>query len=440
MRQTMQKRLKMKTKPLYDLCMRIAARNAGAASLLWPKGSSSKTARFLRGQQLALKPLTELPPKQNGRPRIWIHSSSLGEFAIARPVIEALRNKGNAEIIITFFSPSGYEVIHPKHDQYPHVYYLPFDSCPNARHFLDCVRPDAAVIMVSEFWHNYLGELRKREIPTFLVSALIRPESVFFKWYGGDYREDLKSFARIFTLDRRSTQLLEKLGYESAVTTGDPLFDNAYANSRRDYSNPIIEKFKGDNFLFVAGSLNDHNDLELVAAVANSHPEIKVLIIPHDVSSQRTEKIVRAINGKTKRFSNCSPSTDFSDTQCLIIDYVGELPLIYRYGSCAYVGGGFTPYLHSVIEAVVYGLPVAFGPRIHRKVTPRQLIEAGIGTMVQTPEELNNWVSGLLSDDSMSERIRNAAKVYIELNVGATENIASFILDAVKESSKRSGK
>lgn len=429
----MLKRLKMKTKPLYDLAMRIAARWAGAAASLWPADSLSKTYRFLRGQRNTLEEAKKEIEADPGKKRIWIHSASLGEFAIARPIIDKLRKKGYIEIIVTFFSPSGYEVISKQPEKYPNVYYLPLDSQRNARRFIDCIRPDAAVIMVSEFWHNYLAELAKRHIPTFLVSALIRPGSVFFRWYGGDYRDDLKVFKRIFTLDKRSTELIKKLGVNTATTNGDPLFDNAYANAKREYSNTIIERFKDGKFMFVAGSLNDHNDLELVATVANRHPDLKFLIIPHDVGSRRIESIVRALKGKTKRYSNCSNTTDFSGIQNLVIDYVGELALIYRYGSCAYIGGGFTPYLHSVIEAVVYGLPVSFGPKIHRKVTPRQLIEAGIGEMVSTPDELDQWLSGLIQNREKAAAICKSAEDYINLNVGATETVVNAILEEVNK-------
>lgn len=427
--------MSINTRPIYDLTMTIAARCAGAASRLWTRNTGSKTARFLRAQRDPIGPASRACASDGGGRRVWIHCASLGEFAIARPIIASLRKDPTVNVVITFFSPSGYEVVSRKKDLYPEVYYLPLDSPGNVRKFIDCIRPDAAVFMVSEFWHNYLSELKRREIPVFLVSALIRRGSVFFKWYGTDYRADLRCYRRIFPLDESSRELLAGLGVMTAECAGDPLYDNALAIAEKPYSNPIIEKFRGNSFLLIAGSLNDEHDLELVAAVANKHPEQKFLIVPHDVGSNHIERIVRAIKKRTIRYSNCSESTDFSAIQCLVIDYVGELASIYRYGDCAYIGGGFTPYLHSLVEAAVYGLPVAFGPRIERKISPAQLMEAGVGTMVSTPEELISWYDSLLANAALCDSIKEKARKFVDRNSGATEKIAGSILASLPHNS-----
>ena len=411
---------------LYTLAMILFDGAVALAGCVVPASCRSKTAAFVQGRRRLLATVARQWHRTEGRRVIWVHAASLGEFAIARPLIEALGRETACDFVITFFSPSGYEPVKASR-RYANVFYLPLDTPRNARAWLDLVQPDAALFMVSEYWHNYLGELRRRAIPTFLVSALIRDDAPFFRRFGVNYRRDLTAYTRIFTLDEHSVANLRRLGCERAEQTGDPLFDNAWAIARQPFADAVVERFKGDDPLFVAGSLGTDADLELVAALAAAHTETKMLIVPHEIDEASLRTIEARLGSRTVRWSACTAESDFAGVQCLIVDAMGRLASLYRYGRWAYVGGGFTPYLHSVIEAVVYGLPVAFGPEIRRKVTPAQLMERGIGTKVATVEEFAAWFEALHRDEARLTAVRDAAAAYIAENVGATRTIVGTI-------------
>lgn len=414
----------------YDIAMMIATKLTNSIGFLLRENSHNKFVRFLSGRvriwEKIRKDLILNPDKLT----VWLHAASLGEFAIARPIISELRDKMN--IVVTFFSPSGYDVIKADGRNYCNVFYLPWDTKKNAERFIDEIRPDVAVFMVSEFWHNYLGELNKRNIPTFLVSALIRRKSVFFKWYGGAYRKDLKAFTHIFSLDELSTDNLRELSVNNVSTSGDPLFDNAYAIAGITYTNTIVERFKKGENLFIAGSVSDANDLKLISSLANEFPDTRFIIVPHTISKESLNEIVYHLKGKALLYSECDATTDFSDAQTLIIDFIGALAYLYRYGTWAYIGGGFTPFLHSVIEPIVYGLPISFGPKIHRKITPTQLIELGIGRKVSNYNQLKAWFVEIKDDSKRQGQIRETARRYVRDNIGATHKIAEMIENAIE--------
>ena len=415
---------------LYSLAMIVLSGAVALAGRFVSRPARSKVGAFIAGRHRLLEAIARDFRRTEGRKVVWVHAASLGEFAIARPLIEALGREAACDFVITFFSPSGYEPVKAG-GRYGQLFYLPIDTPRNARAFLEIVRPDAALFMVSEYWHNYLRELRRRAIPTFLVSALIRDDAPFFRRFGVNYRRDLAAYTRIFTLDEHSVANLGRLGCARAVQTGDPLFDNAYGIARRPFADAVVERFRGDDRLFVAGSIGTDADLTLVASLAAARPDTKFLIVPHEVDEASLHTIEARLGGRTMRWSACTPTTDFAGVQGLIVDFVGALASLYRYGTWAYVGGGFTPYLHSVIEAVVYGLPVAFGPEIRRKVTPAQLMERGIGTKVASVEEFAAWFDAL-QDDARLGAIRRAAANYMAENIGATETIVRTIAASLR--------
>lgn len=307
------------------------------------------------------------------------------------------------------------------------MFYLPWDTPRNARDFIDAVRPEAALFMVSEYWHNYLNELHSRGIPTYLISALIRKDSAFFKWYGGDYRRDLECYKHIFTADMMSLENLHRLGNNRAALCGDPLFDNAASIAASRWNHPVLDSFCGGKSVFIAGSVSDRRDLAMTTHLADDNPDTRFIFVPHDISDRNLRSLSENLANGSLRLSECTPETDFGGVQSLVVDHVGDLPRIYRYGTWAYVGGGFTPYLHSVIEPTVYGLPVSFGPRIERKSTPLRMIELGIGTKVENYEELRDWFAGFRDNMPELERVRTAASRYVQENVGATAEIVSRI-------------
>lgn len=389
---------------------------------------AGKLRKFALGQRNLLQSIQEEIGNCQTGERVWIHISSLGEYAVAYPIIKRWRSE-HTIVVLTCFSPSAYEILKERKDGANYTFYLPWDTANQAKQFLDIVRPSKAIFVISEYWINYLKELGRRKIPTFFVSSLIPQDSYLLKWYGKPIRNAIPNNTGFMVLDEGSKANLNSLGFDNVTILGDPLFDNALSVAESPYRNEIIERFCSTAVreVLVAGSISDNKDLEIVSQFANSHRDVKCIFVPHEISQENLHRIKIHIDGCAVLYSECTKNTDFSKQQVLIIDFVGALSRIYRYGSWAYVGGGFTPYLHSVIEPVVYGLPVAFGPRIFRKVTPSQMIDLGIGYMVKTPKEFNMWMDQLISDENEMKRIKQTALEYAESNAGASERVFQFI-------------
>ncbi len=394
--------------------------------------SRRKFSRFVKGQRGLMEQIREaMASADRSVPTIWFHAASLGEYGIARPLIGELKKRGRCNVVMTFFSPSGYEALRDRHPDIDWLFYLPLDTRRHAREFVETVRPDRAVFMVSEYWPNYLQQLKFHGVPTFLVSAIIRDNSQFFKWYGKTYRNALSTFRHIFVLNNQSRFNLSMLGYNEVTVSGDALFDNASLVARTPWSDAVIGRFARDRKVFIAGSVNDYHDREMVAELIRRNPDVKFIVVPHDVSESEIARVRETVGGTSVLYSQCDDKTDFDGVQTLIVDYMGKLAYLYRYGTWAYVGGGFTPLLHSVIEATVYGLPVSFGPRIERKVTPQQLAECGIGQVVGNADELCEWFESLKNDDQRLEEIRRTAARYVAENRGATDAIITTITEGL---------
>lgn len=412
---------------VYNFCWQIVF--AGLEFLckchLIEKGS--KLQRFISSQKNIFQRIENLLNNQCPKPVIWIHASSLGEFGVARPIIKHIKENGNYSIFLTFFSPTGVEALENRHSDVDAVEYLPIDTRQNAKRFMDTINPEKAVFIISEFWPNYLGELKSRNIETYLISGLIKAQSPIFKWYGGIIRRSLSAFTRFMVLDEDSKQNLSTIGLNNVTVVGDPLFDNAMVVATSPYANKIVEAFASQGDLFIAGSISDQKDLSLVSRLANAHRDTRFLVVPHEISEEHLNNIVYHFDGKAVCYHECDENTNFSDTQILIIDFIGALAYLYRYAKWAYVGGGFTPYLHSVIEATVYGVPVAFGPKTERKITPQQLMKLGIGCKVTTYKDLSRWFDGLKANRSELDAIKEKADTYIKKNLGATNEIMSTI-------------
>ena len=394
----------------------------------------SKLEKFAAGQQGLLEHIAQQEAQApKDKPVIWVHAASLGEYGAARPVLNQLHQEGRWRIVLTFFSSTGYEALEHHHPNVDSVYYLPLDTSHGAASFLDSVQPQRVVFIISEYWLNYLSELRRRRIPTFLISANITPKAIFFRWYGGLYRQALQTYTRILVLHESSRQLLEKIGCKNVIVTGDPLFDNVATVARTPYHHPVIERFAQQGPLFIAGSVSDKKDLYLVSTLANRHPEVRFLIVPHEISEESLMRIQSKLKGNSVLCTQCTEKTDFTDTQALIVDFIGALAYIYRYAQWAYVGGGFTPYLHSVIEGSVYGLPVAFGPRIERQSTAQQLLANDIGSVVRSARDLDQWFTDLQDNDEKLSRIRQQSQQFMRHHEGATSQIVNAITQSVNE-------
>ncbi len=409
----------------------IAVNTVNAALKIYahclPSHVNRKFPEFVKGRiALVRRIAAEMRADTSGRRVIWFHASSLGEYAIARPLISRIKADGDATVVMTFFSPSGYRALRDNHPGIDHLFYLPLDTRDNVRGFLEAVNPTVAVFLVSEYWPNMLEELKFRNVPTYLVSAIIRNDSAFFRWYGKIFRKALSCYTRFFVLDRNSLFNLKMLGYDNVTLSGDPLFDNASLVADTPWSSPVLDSFcSGDARVLIAGSVSDSKDLRLVSAAVNSHPDLKAIIVPHDISSKAISAVRRSLECECSLLSELEAGGGNPDVRVIIVDSVGKLAYMYRYATMAYVGGGFTPLLHSVIEATVYGVPVSFGPRIERKVTPQQLMELGIGSMVQSAADLSLWIDSLTPEKL--DEIRVTARKYVEHNLGATADIVKTI-------------
>ena len=411
---------------IFDKTVKVL--NKSAFRSLFPK--SSKFSLFIEGQKKVFPIIEKSIQAKN---TLWVHAASLGELAVVRPIIKEIRNNCSQHIVLTFFSPTGYNaatgINGPKYTDVDEIFYLPIDTIDNVRRFLDYVSPQKAIFAVSELWPNYLFELRKRGISAFLVSAKITNNSSVMKWYGRLFRRAISNFSNIFCLDSKSKLYLDSIGVVNSRVTGDALFDNAIAISKQEYRNEIIELFcKGRN-VFIAGSIHEKMDLKLVSYVANNNPDKRFIFVPHEICEENLNSIRRVVNGRCLLYSEYEKAADLENVQVLVIDYIGDLSKIYRFGKLAYIGGGFTPYLHSVIEATVYGLPVAFGPRTERTTTPVQLVELGIGTVVRNGKELNCWYNNLIAKEMELKKMRETAICFAKNNSGATRSIVKMIME-----------
>lgn len=355
---------------------------------------------------------------------IWIHSSSLGEFEQGRPIIEKIKaTNPRAKILLTFFSPSGYTV----RKDYPLadvVSYLPFDLPKNVKRFLDMVKPQMAIFIKYEFWGNYLNELHKREIPTYIVSAIFRKDQIFFKPYGGMFRKMLKNFKHLFVQDKTSEDLLRNIGVNSVTVVGDTRFDRVAEIASQVKDLPLFENFSKGKYVMVVGS-SWQADEDIYIDYFNTHPELKLIIAPHEIN----ESHMQYITSKIKRpifFYTQSEGKNFADYDCLVVDCFGLLSSIYRYGDIAYIGGGFGAGIHNVPEAAVYGIPVIFGPNFKKFKEAHDLIEKEASFTISSSEEFDA-IMQKLSNKDFREKAGKKAGEYINRNTGATNRILKKI-------------
>lgn len=426
----------------YDIAMRVASAAARAAAVL-PIGS--KFGDWLRGQRYVSNYLKAAVSSDvcgcglqhfNGRGKcVWMHAASLGEYAVLRPIMDQLwQLSPSLRVVLTFFSPTGFLHFRGREDdERLRVLPMPLDSRSNCERFLDKVNPSVALFAVSEYWPNYLKALSRRNIPTFLVSAKVSSESAFFGRAGRLYRSVLPCYRHIYTIDGESCRMLRNLGCHSLSVGGNPLFDNALKKRATFFSDDVVESFAGGEKLFVGGSIHDSNDMLLMEALISAHPERKYLLVPHEVDSSTLKEIKDRLGRRAVFYSDVKESKTFGESNVLVIDFVGKLALLYRYGDMAYIGGGFTRYLHSLVEAVVYGLPVAFGPETGRKITPGQLEAAGIGSKVRSADELVAWYE---RTKGRVEEISPLAREYVKVNSGADKIVADAVYQSMQSNEK----
>jgi len=376
-----------------------------------------KKARLLhKGQQEALTLLKEKVDPNAGY--VWFHAASLGEFEQGRPVIERLKAENpETKILITFFSPSGYE-IRKNYNGADIVSYLPLDTYFAARNFVKLVKPSKAVFVKYEFWPNYLLALQQADVPVYSISAIFRESQVFFKVYGGWYRSLLRVFSHIFVQDNASLDLLKKYDITNASVCGDTRFDRVYDLYSQAKQLPLIEEFaKGGQPIIVAGSTWP-KDEELLVQYLKLHPDLKLILVPHEVHQSHILEISKLLDGKFVRYSEAN-SENLAQANCLVVDVIGILSSIYRYANVAYIGGGFGVGIHNTLEAAVWHVPVVFGPNYQRFREARELISVGGAFAISNYTLLETQLNRLLKD----EQAGKMAGEYVKNNTGATQLI-----------------
>lgn len=405
--------------PLYNLSISLYRAGARIAAL-----RSDKVRKMLRGQDDTWRILHE--NVTSGASYVWVHAASLGEFEQGRPLIERIkREHPDKRVLLTFFSPSGYEV-RKDYKGADIVAYLPFDTARNARRFLDAINVEAALFIKYEFWGNYIHELRRRGVPTYLISAIFRPEQTFFRPWGGMFRDILACYTHLFVQDEPSRQLLNGIGIENVTVAGDTRFDRVTDIMATAHDIPALNAFTADTPTVIASGSTWPPDESILIPYLNAHPAIKAIIAPHEVKEGRMREIEAAATGRCVRLSQASLE-DAAQAQVLIIDGYGLLSSAYRYGCIAYVGGGFGVGIHNINEAAVYGMPVIFGPRYSKFKEAVDLIALGGAFSVSDSGGLNKVLDRLTADSDALAASSRIAGGYIRDNLGATDTVYEAI-------------
>ncbi|MCD0467945.1 3-deoxy-D-manno-octulosonic acid transferase [Flavobacterium sp. ENC] len=405
---------------LYNLVVYLAAFFLKIVALFSPK-----IKLFINGRKNVFTILEEkIKPEDK---TIWFHAASLGEYEQGLPVIEKIKEKHPShKIIVTFFSPSGYEV--RKNNTVADVtLYLPLDTKSNAKRFLKLAHPELAFFIKYEFWLNYLKELKKNETPTYLISGIFRDNQMFFKWYGGFYRKALKTFTYFFVQNESSKQKIEAIGFHNVIVSGDTRFDRVNAILERDNTLDFIENFKNNQTTIVIGSSWPKDEV-LLAEYINQAPEnIKFIIAPHNIKTDQIASLKSQITKSSILFSE-KEKIDLSDYNVFIIDTVGLLTKIYSYGTIAYVGGGFgNPGIHNILEPATFGIPIVIGPNYSNFAEAVQLAELGGCTVINNKEELKLHLDRLISDPIFFKEKSQICKSFIQDNKGATNTIMKTV-------------
>ena len=436
----------MASKILYNLFLLLYSCGIRVASLWNPKAK-----KWLIGRRNIFATINEQLSTANGQ-TIWMHCASLGEFEQGRPLLEELKIKNEKlKIVLTFFSPSGYEVM-KDYKGADYVFYLPMDSQVNAKKFLDAVKPSLVLWVKYEYWFYYLTEIKQRNIPTILVSGIFRQNQPFFKWYGEIWRKMLETFTHFFVQNAGSKSLLNRLGFKDNVAiNGDTRFDRVLEIANNFIAVSGMDEFCGDSLVIVAGSTWEEDEIELLHFV-KVHPEIKFIIAPHEIDETNLKDVkdefpnsifysdlakeISARESVTETNGSQLPENEQQTTingqpttpNVLIIDNIGMLSRLYKYATVTYVGGGFgADGVHNVLEAAVYAKPVVFGPVYEKFDEAVGLVNAGAGISVDGPVSLELALNVLLNNEAERKRRGEAAKHFVYENAGASKKIIQFI-------------
>jgi len=355
--------------------------------------------------------------RKEGEKWVWVHAASLGEFEQGRPLIERIKAKEpDTKVLLSFFSPSGYEV-RKNYSLADLVVYLPLDTPANTRHFVEALSPERVYIVKYEFWLNYLRCLRERKTETYIVSAIFRKGQIFFKWYGGIFRKGLTTFRTLYVQNEESKELLSGIGFSNVVVAGDTRFDRVSDIAKAAKHLPIVEAFANKQKTLVVGS-SWSPDEDLLCRWINEHTDYKMIIAPHHVEDSRIKEIEARLVRKSVRYTDCKSEKDVEGADVLIINTIGLLSSIYQYGSVAYIGGGFGVGIHNTLEAAVWGMPVMFGPNYGKFKEARELIACQGGFSISTYDEMESTFRKVFSGGFGIK-----AAEYVKSKVGASDLI-----------------
>jgi len=380
---------------------------------------NSKARLFQKGRKNIF--ITIEKRVNNTKKHIWFHFASLGEFEQGRPVLEQLKiNDPERKIIITFFSPSGYEVrkAYPLADA---IFYLPLDTRKNAEEFIRLINPEIAVFTKYEFWYHYFKALHDKQVPVFIISGIFRPGQVFFKWYGGFNRKILQFVNHFFVQNEQSVSLLKSTGLENVSLSGDTRFDRVAVHAQRPGQFPAIAAFCGDAPVFIAGSTWPQDE-QLLAGLIAKQPDWKFIIAPHEVHTGHIQQL-QALLPNIIKYTDLEKNGSLIQGNVLLIDNIGMLSAVYQYGKMSYIGGGFGAGIHNTLEAAAFGLPVIFGPRYEKFQEAKDLIGLGAAISIGTAEQLLLAFEKLQQDNNAGQ----IAAGYVKAKTGATEQIVLYL-------------
>ena len=407
---------------LYNLIVQIAAFLLKIVALFSPK-----MKLFVDGRKEVF-PVLEQKIKLTDK-TIWFHAASLGEYEQGLPVIEKIKEQfPSHKIILTFFYPSGYEV--RKNNTVADVtVYLPLDTQKNAQQFLQLVHPDLVFFIKYEYWPNYLAELKKRNTKTYLISGILRKNQLFFKWYGGFYRDALDAFTYFFVQNETSKKLLLQVGKTNVSVSGDTRFDRVAAILEKDNSLGFISQFKDNTLTIVVGSSWPKDENLLVDFINSNTLNIKFIIAPHNIKEEQIQALKNSITKKTVLFSE-KEGKNLADCDVFIIDTIGILTKIYSYADIAYVGGGFgNSGVHNLLEPATFGVPILIGPNYSHFAEATALVNMEACISINNSKELDEAFKNLIQNDDIRQEKGHMCSTFVQMNKGATANILKHILN-----------
>jgi len=394
----------------YQEAIKIAALSGNEKAKLWVRGRKSV--------------FTDIENTTGKDDRIiWVHCASLGEFEQGRPLIETIRKRyKDYKILLTFFSPSGYEV-RKNYAHADYIFYLPMDTARNARKFIRLVQPRMVFFIKYEFWFNYISELYLRKIPLFMVSSIFRPSQHFFRFWGGWFRKQLRKVTFLFVQDDASLELLESIKIYHADMIGDTRFDRVIALSEEKKEFPLIEAFADEKPLLIAGSTWPADEDKLRVLLEKLSVDFKTVIAPHQVDREHIGQLKKKFQKHDPVLYSKASNADLKNSHVLIIDGIGYLSYLYAYADITYIGGGFGAGIHNLLEAATYGKPVIFGPNHDKFKEAIELKSNSGGFVVSGTDDLIHTYELLFSDQQKRTTSGNAAKNYVLENAGATEKV-----------------